>query len=83
MWLCSLSRSFPLYFPRTVQQLAEVGIDVKKGEIQSSDVSRLSVGSQVDHPPARVKGIFSSVCSSVLSCSPNGLISMSAIFLFI
>ena len=27
-----LSRSFPLYFPRTVQQLAEVGIDVKRAE---------------------------------------------------
>ena len=53
-----------------------------------NDVSCSRSGSQVDLPPptglTRSKGICSSVGSSGLdSCSPNGSISMPAIFLFI
>ena len=52
-----------------------------------NDVSCSHSGSQVDHPPTGVRGIFSPVGSSgldsVLLCSPKGLISMSAILLFV
>ena len=51
-----------------------------------NDVSCSRAGSQIDLPPGVTgsKGICSSVGSSSLdSCSPNGSISTSAIFLFV